>query len=349
MTASAPTARKERAEEFAGFVGADPVDNQAFVVEAGVREQVVAAADRSGLRIARAEDHQTDPSVHQRARTHRARFERDHERAVVEPPRSERDRRVAQSEDLSVGGGVVSEFSFVVSTRDDLAGIDAGDDRADGHIAVRLSRARFVECKLHQPVDRLALHAVEPTYLPPRVGKSFRSRSPAASGGERLRSSRCSRSDDGTLGWSPVDQRLDRIVGPMTRRRLVVMADYSAFPVWDRTESRVAGLSGDVVITAVSDSDFKLTVSAEEANELLSGAMVGGEQLPISRRLRTQLWGWAAIYECQNSESDRWTPECPMDDWLDWGRSLAVVLQDELGPGYEVLFHDERTGEEKPV
>ena len=127
------------------------------------------------------------------------------------------------------------------------------------------------------------------------------------------------------------------------------MADYTAFPVWDRTESRLDGLSADVVITDTSDSGFTLTVSADEANELLSGAMVRGEQLPISRRLRTQLWGWAAIYECQGPGSDRWTPQCPMDDWLDWGRALAGALQEELGPGYEVLFHDERTGEEEPV
>ena len=127
------------------------------------------------------------------------------------------------------------------------------------------------------------------------------------------------------------------------------MADYSAFPVWDRTESPLGDLSGDVVITAESDSDFKLTVSAEEANQLLSGAMVGGEQLPISPELRSQVWSWAEVYEHQTPESNSWTPACPMDEWLAWGRELAVALQEELGSDYEVLFHDEQTGEKNPV
>ena len=134
------------------------MDHVALVVEARVGEEVVPAPERSGLGIIGAEDHLADACVDERSRAHRARFEGDDERATVESPAAERSGGIAQGEDLGVSGRVVREFAFVVATSEDRAGIDAYDDRANGHIVMLEGGPGFVERKAHERFDLLALH-----------------------------------------------------------------------------------------------------------------------------------------------------------------------------------------------
>ena len=161
-------AREERPEELTRFLGSHSMHHRAFVVEARVRQELVPASDRTGLRVIRAECHETDPCVHQRAGTHRTRFEGDDKRAIIEPPAPERSGCIPQRKDFGVGGGIVGQLPLVVPARDDLTGTDARHDRTDGDVAVCLRRARFVERKPHEVIDCFPLHNFEPTPLLPR-------------------------------------------------------------------------------------------------------------------------------------------------------------------------------------
>jgi hypothetical protein len=109
-----------------------------------------------------------------------------------------------------------------------------------------------------------------------------------------------------------------RVPGPSPeeqpeRRRLKVMADYSAFPVWD--------ISG----TGPFGWQF----------------MVNPETLPISSRLRADLWAWAAVYENPSRRQS-------LKEWYAQGRRIARDLEAELGPDCEVVFSDEK-GEEESI
>ncbi len=103
--------------------------------------------------------------------------------------------------------------------------------------------------------------------------------------------------------------------GPVPeQRRYKLMAEYSAFPIWD--------ISGD------GPYGWQY--------------MVDPETLPISDRLRTDLEAWAAFYECPSgSRRGR-------KGWYAQGRRLARDLQAELGPDCEVVFFNEK-GNEEPV
>jgi hypothetical protein len=106
-------------------------------------------------------------------------------------------------------------------------------------------------------------------------------------------------------------------------RKLKVMADYTAFPVWD---------------------------CGEPWNELgLGQAMIEPEDLRISASLRERLLAWAAVYDRQDAFADVWNGPPSESDWVDEGRALARQLQHELGSAFEVVYFNEFTADEEPV
>ncbi len=160
---------EERPEQVAARLGLDSGDDRDLVVEPRIGGQVVEAAGRAGLRIGRAEHEQPEPAVQRRPRAHRAGLERHDERAVVEPPSLDRQRRVAQGQDLGVRGRVAQQLALVVAPGDDLAVGEAGDDRADGDVAVLGCGARLFERDRHQPLDLVPAPSLSAP--PHRVGR----------------------------------------------------------------------------------------------------------------------------------------------------------------------------------
>ena len=68
---------------------------------------------------------------------------------VGQAPTPRGARRGLQREQLGVGGGVAIAFAAVVGAGDDLAGREAHDDRADGHVVVLGRPSRLTQRMLH--------------------------------------------------------------------------------------------------------------------------------------------------------------------------------------------------------
>jgi hypothetical protein len=91
--------------------------------------------------------------------------------------------------------------------------------------------------------------------------------------------------------------------------KLRLAADSSAFPIWPE-----------------SDTARRLRIP---------------EDLPLSAGLIDDLWAWAAVHD--RARTDRWnfdwTESAARErDWIEQGRTLAALVQNELGDEYEVVF-----------
>ena len=91
--------------------------------------------------------------------------------------------------------------------------------------------------------------------------------------------------------------------------RLRLAADSSAFPIWPE-----------------SDTARRLRIP---------------EDLPLSAGLIDDLWAWAAVHD--RARTDMWNFECSgfvarERDWIEQGRTLAALVQSELGDEYELVF-----------
>ena len=73
----------------------------------GIDRQVVERPERPGLGVGGAEDHALDPRRRQGAGAHGAGLEGDHDGGAGQPPRAGRGARVAQGQELGVGGWVL--------------------------------------------------------------------------------------------------------------------------------------------------------------------------------------------------------------------------------------------------
>ena len=65
------------------------------------------------------------------------------------------------------------------------------------------------------------------------------------------------------------------------------------------------------------------------------------EHLPLSAGLIDDLWAWAAVHD--RARIDRWNFERSESvarerDWIEQGRTLAALVQSELGDEYDVVF-----------
>jgi hypothetical protein len=128
-----------------------------------VAEEVSHRAGHPGSRVPRAEHHAVDAREHERPRAHRARLERDVERAAVEAPAAERGGGGAQREHLGVGGGVLVAHGAVGGGRDHR--VAAHDDRADGHVAPRRPRRRERAAHVRFVVSRCHPRRIAPALL----------------------------------------------------------------------------------------------------------------------------------------------------------------------------------------
>jgi serine protease len=119
------------------------------MVESWVGEYVQDAAASPGLGVFGAEHHPRHPCQHDRPGAHRARLERHIQRRVEHPPAPERAGRLAQGNDLGVGGGVLSKLPLVVAGTYHLAAL-AHHDRADRHVVVFQRTLGLAERQAHE-------------------------------------------------------------------------------------------------------------------------------------------------------------------------------------------------------
>ena len=122
-----------------------------LVGEAGVGADVVERSEDPGLHVHRPIDDPADPALLGRTGAHRTRFERDHEGAVVEPPRPERGRGIPQRKHFGVRGGIARELTFVVARRHHVP-VGRHNNCADGHVVVVEGSGGFVEGQAHHLV-----------------------------------------------------------------------------------------------------------------------------------------------------------------------------------------------------
>ena len=111
-------------------------------------EKPHAVVDRAALRVARAVIHPPQPRERDRARAHRARFQRHIEVAAGQPFAADQRRRGAQRQHFGVGGGVAVGQGAVAGGRDDHA--IPHDHAADRHFAGGLRRAGSGERLIHE-------------------------------------------------------------------------------------------------------------------------------------------------------------------------------------------------------
>ncbi len=91
-------------------------------------------------------------------------------------------------------------------------------------------------------------------------------------------------------------------------RHLEVMAEYDASPLWDRTPGSVS--SGPVEL----------------------------DSLPLSRHLVEALTAWSDEYSATGSTNFRFQDPRREEKWARHGQTLANMVQQELGAGYEVRY-----------
>lgn len=103
-------------------------------------------------------------------------------------------------------------------------------------------------------------------------------------------------------------------------RRVRVMADHGAFPLWATPDH------SDGPEHAIGD--------------------LRPDDLPLSADLVTALRAWVGVYERLSSTDSTWPSPDARSRWNEQGRSLARWVRHELGPDYEVVFFDDLAGEE---
>src|SRR6187399_1575813 len=135
--------REKRLQQSAAFLGEDPALEGGVVVEPFHRRQVDHAPASPGLGVGRAEDDSRDAGVQHGAHAHGAGLERHVELATGEPVVAQAGGRLAQGDDLGVGGGIGGADRPVPPAPDDLAVLD--DDGADRNLPV--SRGLFGEAQ----------------------------------------------------------------------------------------------------------------------------------------------------------------------------------------------------------
>ncbi len=119
------------------------------MVQAGIAQNIVNRAGRSGSRIRRPEHDSGNPGVDNRARAHDARLKGAIERRAGEPIIREALRRRAQGDDLGVTCGVVTRNRLIVSPPYNFA-CHRHYKRADRNLARRKGFAGLCQRLLHE-------------------------------------------------------------------------------------------------------------------------------------------------------------------------------------------------------
>src|SRR5690349_13679564 len=106
------------------------------MIQSGIVGDPEQGFDRAGLGVARAVDEASDARVDERPGAHRARLERDVERATLEPPGAQSLGGSPDGDDLGMGHGISIYFAPVVTARE-LVAVGVDDDRTYGYVAVQ--------------------------------------------------------------------------------------------------------------------------------------------------------------------------------------------------------------------
>jgi hypothetical protein len=111
----------------------------------------------------------------------------------------------------------------------------------------------------------------------------------------------------------PMDEPESRRAGAPDVRRVKLMADYYAFPLW--------------------------AVASEGLGAEWSG-MLAPDALPLSAALIERLQAWADEHDQLLDTDYEWPSEDARIAWIDRGRPLAAQLRAELGPAYVVTYFE---------
>ncbi len=113
------------------------------MIQLRMTKQISHRTGHSRFVVPRAENHSLDARENDRARAHRARLERDVERAVVKAPAVELLGGLADSETLGVSGRILIANGTVGGDREDRAVMN--DDSAHGNFVALHRLAREIE------------------------------------------------------------------------------------------------------------------------------------------------------------------------------------------------------------
>ena len=158
----ASQATEEALEQAGTFPVQHTAGDLAGVIEARILDHVPQRAAGSGLWVVRPEHEPRDPCQHDSASAHGAWFEGDVENAVLEPPRPQGPRRLAQGDQLGMRRGILTAFGDVPTSTDD--GSSAHNEGADRHLVLLGGDVRPLQGATHPEaigIDTLNLTLLE--------------------------------------------------------------------------------------------------------------------------------------------------------------------------------------------
>ena len=142
-----PSCREERAQQCRGLLGQHAFHHLDPVVEVRQLQRPQHGRDRTGPRLPRAEHQPRDARVHQRARTHEARLNRDVQVCTRQAVTAHLRRRGPQRDDLGVRRGVLRADRPVEALAHDAP--VHHHDRADRYFALRRGSLRELQRTAH--------------------------------------------------------------------------------------------------------------------------------------------------------------------------------------------------------
>jgi len=161
-----PTRTEELREQFRALFAAQTRENFRAMIEARMPQQIGDGASHSRLVVPCAKHHAIHAREQNRAGAHRARLERDIQRAALESPRIQRRRSGPNHQRLGVRRRILIAQRSVPRAREHFARTNY--HRANGNLARRLRGARFVERDANPTVvvGMSELHGLRPPQFP---------------------------------------------------------------------------------------------------------------------------------------------------------------------------------------
>src|SRR5690606_14763311 len=147
-----PPGAEEAAEHLGGRVGQDAALGRGPPVAGRLVEETAAVQHGAAPGIVGSPDHPADAGVADGARAHGARLQRDIESQVRKAIILQRRRRIAQSDDLGMGGRIMGCDGPVLPAPKHFAGVFVHDHGPDRHHASLSRRLRQIERHAHEPL-----------------------------------------------------------------------------------------------------------------------------------------------------------------------------------------------------
>lgn len=149
-----PLLFEEVLEKSAALVGTDPPHHFHGVVEPRVIAQRIQGSDSPGLRVGCPVDESAEPGIDQGTGTHGARFERDCQCAIGQPPFAEPLGSRPDGDDLGMSRGIAIALTKIKAFGDNL--IPAIDDGTDRDLVALGSLVREHDGMLHHLMVNVA-------------------------------------------------------------------------------------------------------------------------------------------------------------------------------------------------